>query len=182
MPLIYSSISNISFTDCILLSTTLIFIQFMHLNIVLQIISSLKFLLFSIGEKPGSHSMSFQCIISCQPSSFSWEPFSVVRGNIFLLQSSSSLSPSHTIIHSLPSLIIAIITSTTSLYSYFYFLYLLVSVPSCSSFLTGFSAQSSSHANLNHSWINFLKAQVQLAHGKHGLCSLFFFLFQTYKK
>lgn len=53
MPLIYSSISNISFTDYILLSTTLIFIQFMHLNIVLQIISSLKFLLFSIGEEPG---------------------------------------------------------------------------------------------------------------------------------
>ena len=111
--------------------------------------------------------MSYQCIIFWQPSSFSWEPFSVVRGNVFLLQSSSSLSPSHTIIRSSPSLIIAIITSTTSLYSYFYFLYLLDSVPSCSSFLTEFSAQSSSHDNLNHSWINFLKAQFQLAHVKN---------------
>ena len=53
MTLIYSSISNISFTDCILLSTTLIFIQFMHLNIVLQIMLLLL-----------SH---FSCVQLCDP-------------------------------------------------------------------------------------------------------------------
>ena len=103
MTWIYSSISNISFTDCILLSTTLIFIQFMYLNIALQIM--LPLLLLS----------RFSCVQLCDPIDSS-PPGSSVPG-IFQARTLEWVAISFSILHGLLLLLLLRRFSRVRLYS-----------------------------------------------------------------
>lgn len=183
MPLIYSSISNISFTDCILLSTTLIFIQFMHLSIVLQIISSLKFLLFSTGEKPGRPQYVFSV-------------YRLLTAQFLLLRALQCYQRKY-----LPTLELIFTLSLSHLHSFLtltnhcnnhlshftLFLFLLSVSSGLCPFLQQFSNRVFCPVFLPCQFKPLLDQLFKSivppsSWKKHGLCSLLFFLFQTYKK